>query len=290
MKSTRALLSVLLIGAVSAAAGFMGFNLFQNAQFASAQQQVESTREQLAQVEDLATVFRQVGKVVEPSVVNIEVRKSVRMAGRRQLPFDEDMLRRFFERNGQNPPELPHDNDTFEQRGEGSGVIMEVSDGVAYIVTNNHVAGSASEMTVTLSDGRTIENAELVGADPKTDLAVIKIKADRIIPAKWGNSDELEKGDWVMAFGSPFGYVGSMTHGIVSALNRDSVGILGRYGYENFIQVDAPINPGNSGGPLSNIRGEIVGINTAIASRSGGFQGIGFAIPSNQARVVFSDS
>ena len=128
-------------------------------------------------------------------------------------------------------------------------------------------------MTVTLADGREINKAKLVGADPKSDLAVVKIEADRLIPAKWGDSDDLQKGDWIMAFGSPFGYVGSMTHGIVSALNRTSVGILGQQGYENFIQVDAPINPGNSGGPLVNLHGEVVGINTAIASRSGGVPG-----------------
>ncbi len=129
---------------------------------------------------------------------------------------------------------------------------------------------------------------KLIGADPKSDLAVVRIKADRLIPAKWGNSDELEKGDWIMAFGSPFGYVGSMTHGIVSALNRNQV-IPNQEDYENFIQVDAPINPGNSGGPLVNIHGEVVGINTAIATVSGGFQGIGFAIPSNEAKLVYND-
>jgi serine protease Do len=171
--------------------------------------------------------------------------------------------------------------------GTGSGVIMETVEGGAFVVTNNHVAGNATEMTITLADGRTIDNAKVVGTDPKTDLAVLKIEADRLIPAKWGNSDELQKGDWIMAFGSPMGYIGSMTHGIVSALNRTNVGILGSMGYENFIQVDAPINPGNSGGPLVNVRGEVVGINTAIASVTGGFQGVGFAIPSNQAKVVY---
>src|SRR5439155_17132042 len=156
-----------------------------------------------------------------------------------------------------------------------------------YILTNNHVAGGADEMTVTLSDGRTFKNAKVLGADPKSDLAVIKIDADHLIPAKWGDSAKLQKGDWVMAFGSPFGYIASMTHGIVSALNRD-VGILkSTMGYENFIQVDAPINPGNSGGPLVDVQGNVIGINTAIASRSGGFQGIGFAIPSNQAKFVY---
>ena len=127
-----------------------------------------------------------------------------------------------------------------------------------------------------------------MGTDPKSDLAVIQIKADRLIAANWGNSDELAKGDWVLAFGSPFDYVGSMTHGNRQHLNRDHVmddpARFRKLTYENFpIQVDAPINPGNSGGPLVNIHGEVVGINTAIATVSGGFQGIGFAIPINQA-------
>ena len=165
---------------------------------------------------------------------------------------------------------------------------MEVDGGVGYILTNNHVAGDATEIVVTLADGRRISDAKLVGADPKSDLAVIKINADRLVAAKWGDSSTLHQGDWVMAFGSPFGYVGSMTHGIVSALDRSNVGILGANGYEDFIQVDAPINPGNSGGPLVNLHGEVVGINTAIASQTGVFSGIGFAIPSNEAKFVYT--
>jgi serine protease Do len=118
----------------------------------------------------------------------------------------------------------------------------------------------------------------------------VQIDADKLIPAKWGDSDTLEKGDVIFAFGSPFGYIGSMTHGIVSALNRSEVGIVGRQGgfsYENFIQVDAPINPGNSGGPLVNLHGEVIGINTAIATETGAFNGIGFAIPINQAHPIY---
>jgi serine protease Do len=141
---------------------------------------------------------------------------------------------------------------------------------------------------VTLADGRRIDNAKVLGADPKSDLAVVQIEAPDLQAAKWGDSTTMQQGDWIMAFGAPFGYVGSMTHGIVSALNRTNVGILGRQGYEDFIQVDAPINPGNSGGPLVNLHGEVVGINTAIASRSGGFQGIGFAIPINDAKFVYN--
>jgi serine protease Do len=299
MKPFRSRLAVAMITAASIGGGYFGYNLFQNVQFARAEQKVEATREQLSQVENLSTVFRNVGKVVEPSVVNINVRKKVKGASARSAVPD-DMLRRFFpDRNGDGEPDVPDGlgngggGGDMEQVGTGSGVIMEAGDGDAYIVTNNHVAGGAEEMVVTLSDGREISNGKTLGTDPKTDLAVVKIKADHVIPAKWGNSDTLNKGDWVIAFGSPFGYVGSMTHGIVSALNRQSnphggSGILGPGGYENFIQVDAPINPGNSGGPLVNVQGEVIGINTAIASQSGGFQGIGFAIPSNQAKFVYT--
>src|SRR5688500_8493258 len=283
----KSLTGVVVFGA-AAAAGFMATGLVRDVQFANAQQKVEATREQLAQVEDLARVFREVGKVVEPSVVNIHVTKDTNAMSRR-LPFDDEMLRRFFpDRDGDGEPDMPEEfNNPSPLEGTGSGVIMETVEGGAFVVTNNHVAGNATEMTITLADGRTIDNAKVVGTDPKTDLAVLKTEADRLIPAKWGNSDELQKGDWIMAFGSPMGYIGSMTHGIVSALNRTNVGILGSMGYENFIQVDAPINPGNSGGPLVNVRGEVVGINTAIASVTGGFQGVGFAIPSNQAKVVY---
>lgn len=284
--------TALLTGALIVG-GFLGGTwLLQTVQFAHAQQQVETTREQLAQVEDLASVFRQVNQSIEASVVNIRVEKQVR--GPQMMPFDDDMLRRFFpDEDGDGKPDLPERfgnrrGDTYRQEGTGSGVIMDVENGSAYILTNNHVAGDASKLVVTLNDGRKIDNGTVVGADAKSDLAVVKIDVDRVIAAPWGNSDELQKGDWILAFGSPFGFVGSMTHGIVSAINRDHVGILGADGYENFIQVDAPINPGNSGGPLVNIHGQVVGINTAIASRSGGFQGIGFAIPSNQARQVYN--
>jgi serine protease Do len=205
------------------------------------------------------------------------VRKTIK--GARRLPLDQDLLRRFFPKDENGQPQLPDDMDDgsndMEQVGTGSGVIMDVDGSTAYVLTNNHVAGGAEEMLITLSDGREVSKAKLVGADPKSDLAVVKMTVERVIPAKWGNSDDLQKGDWIMAFGSPFGYVGSMTHGIVSALNRQA-GILGQQGYENFIQVDAPINPGNSGGPLITANGQVVGINTMVAR---GMQGIGFAIP-----------
>src|SRR3954468_22257292 len=284
--------------------GYLGYNYTQNRSFALAEEKREEVRAGLSHAEDLATAFRSVGKVVEPSVVNIQVRK--KGPDVRSLPIDPDDLRKFFPKGPDGEEVIPknfrnprgggqadpdqQDDDAFEmpdQIGTGSGVIMEYNDGKGYILTNNHVAGAAEELTITLADGREFHNGKVLGTDPKTDLAVIEIKADRLSPAKWGNSDDLQKGDWIMAFGSPFGYVGSMTHGIVSALNRQA-GILGAAGYESFIQVDAPINPGNSGGPLVNLHGEVVGINTAIASHSGGFQGIGFAIPSNQAKYVYT--
>jgi len=295
MNRFRKSMSVVVLGAVGAAGVMFGNGLVHDVQFARAEAQVQTSREQLQKADDLSTVFRNVGKAVEPSVVKIEVHKTVKNTMHRSLPFGDDMLKKMFpDRDGDGEPDLPpgfEDNgggdDSFDQIGTGSGVIMEVNGSTAFILTNNHVAGGADEMSVTLSDGRVIKGAKTLGADPKSDLAIVKLEADHLIAAEWGDSSSLQKGDWIMAFGSPFGYVGSMTHGIVSALNRD-VGILReRMGYENFIQVDAPINPGNSGGPLVDVHGKVVGINTAIASRSGGFQGIGFAIPSNQAKFVY---
>jgi serine protease Do len=289
MKSLGRSIGVLIIAGAATAGGFLGFNLLENARFAFAEQKVEATREGLSQIQNLSNIFRYVGKTVEPSVVNINVKKTIHNA--RPMAPEERFFRRFFpDQDGDGQPDMPDmpgmGRDQVEI-GTGSGVIVDVDGDKGYIVTNNHVAGGASEMEITLADGRVIKNAKLVGADPKSDIAVVEITAKHLIPIKWGDSDQVQKGDWVLAFGSPFGYVGSMTHGIVSALNRTSVGILGPQGYEDFIQVDAPINPGNSGGPLVNIHGEVIGINTAIATRSGGFQGIGFAIPSDQARAIY---
>ncbi|MEZ4651894.1 MAG: trypsin-like peptidase domain-containing protein [Candidatus Eisenbacteria bacterium] len=170
----------------------------------------------------------------------------------------------------------------FNQQGSGSGVIMN-KDG--YILTNNHVVANADELDVTLYDGRTA-TAELIGRDEDSDVAVIKIDLDDITPAKFGDSDKLEVGEWVLAAGNPFQLTSSITSGIVSAKGRSRIGLAN---YEDFIQTDAAINPGNSGGALVNLDAEVIGINTAIATRSGGYQGIGFAIPINMASEFAQD-
>jgi serine protease Do len=298
MSKMKRTFAVLALGGVGTASWFVGSGLVQNVQYARAVEQVEVAREQLARAEDLAGVFRTVGKAVEPSVVYIQVTKKEVVADRmgelRRMIPDDDMLRRFFPDNdGDGEPDLPegfggggNGREPNIMQGQGSGVIMEADGSTGWVLTNNHVAGNADEIVVTLADGREIRNAKLVGADPKTDLAVIRIDADRLIAAPWGDSTKMVKGDFVLAFGAPFGMVGSMTHGIVSGFNRQT-GILGQFGYEDFLQTDCPINPGNSGGPLVNLRGEVIGINSAILTKTGAFQGVGFAIPANQAKNIY---
>jgi serine protease Do len=168
----------------------------------------------------------------------------------------------------------------FESIGLGSGVIIDKDNG--YVVTNNHVIKDADEILVRLSQGTDLP-ARLVGADPKTDLAVLKIKADLKVAASWGDSDKLASGDWVLALGSPLAFDRTVTAGIVSATERNDVQI---NEYESFIQTDAAINQGNSGGPLIDLNGKVVGINAAMISRTGGYEGIGLAIPSSMARRV----
>jgi serine protease Do len=169
----------------------------------------------------------------------------------------------------------------FRQRGLGSGIIIE-PDG--FILTNYHVVREANKLKVILSDdGRKEYDAKVIGSDPKTDLAVIKIEAKNLPYARLGDSDQLRVGEWVLAIGAPFGLSHTVTAGIISAKGRSGWRVSD---YEDFIQTDAAINPGNSGGPLVNLRGEVVGINTAIASNTGGYEGIGFSIPSNMAKQL----
>jgi serine protease Do len=228
---------------------------------------------------DLSEAFQNVARKITPSVVNISsYKKSVFSEKEKEKfkdpyfePFKEFFGEDFLEKFGKDRP----------QQGLGTGVIID-KDG--HIVTNNHVVGDADEVLVRLSGEKTPITAKIIGSDPRSDLAVIKIPtSDKLEPAPFGNSDQLKIGEWVIAAGNPFGLDNSITAGIVSAKGRS----LEQQGqFEDFIQTDAAINPGNSGGPLVNIRGEVVGINTAIFSRSGGYMGIGFAIPSNMARSV----
>ena len=171
------------------------------------------------------------------------------------------------------------DQDEAPQGGMGSGVIVSPE---GYVLTNNHVVEGAEQIEIVLHDGRRTQ-AQVIGTDPDTDLAVLKIKLDRLPVIVWGNSDELQVGDRLLAIGNPFGVGQTVTSGIVSALGRNRLGI---NTFENFIQTDAAINPGNSGGALVDVQGHLVGINTAIYSRSGGSMGIGFAIPTSTARQV----
>ncbi len=225
--------------------------------------------------------FREVAKQVSPAVVFIKVEKEVEAQASRNpfnSPFGDEFFRRFF---GQPPQhrEPPQQRPKKRAMGQGSGFLLS-PDG--YIMTNNHVVEGADQVTVTLLDGREYK-ADIVGTDPPSDVAIIKIDETDLPFLRLSDSDKLQVGDWVLAFGNPFGLSHTLTAGIVSAKGRSGMGL---NEYENFIQTDAAINPGNSGGPLINLDGQVVGMNTAIFSRSGGYMGIGFAIPINMAQRI----
>jgi len=215
---------------------------------------------------------------VRPSVVTIEVEKTLdaQRSAFSGDPRAEEFLQRFFGRRG-----MPRQQRQQRTRGAGSGFIIDDS---GYIVTNNHVVDGADSVSVRLSDERQFD-AEVVGYDDKTDLALLKIDADNLTVSTLGDSDATRVGDWVIAIGNPFGLGGTATVGIVSARGRDI-----RSGpYDDYMQIDAPINHGNSGGPVFNTAGEVVGVNTAIYSPNGGSVGIGFAIPANQVSDIVDE-
>lgn len=214
---------------------------------------------------------------VEPSVVTIEVSKS---ASVHEMQFSGDPRAEEFFRHFFGSPGMGQ-NEQRPAKGAGSGFVID-SDG--YIVTNNHVVEGADEVSVHLRDGREY-TAQVVGQDDKTDLALLKIDADDLEAAKFGDSDGARVGDWVVAIGNPFGLGGTATAGIVSARGRD----IQSGPYDDYLQIDAPINQGNSGGPVFNTDGEVVGVNTAIFSPNGGSVGIGFAIPSNQVSDIIAE-
>ena len=208
-------------------------------------------------------------KQVTPAVVNIRVSQTIT----RRSPYDEEMFRRFF-----GMPNNP--GNSREVQSAGSGVIVDAING--HILTNHHVIEGAEKIQISLINGDTLD-AEVIGSDPATDIALLKVDSKILIDIKIGDSDIVQVGDFVIAIGNPFGLSHTVTSGIVSALGRTGIS---NNGYEDFIQTDASINPGNSGGALVNMKGELVGINSAIISRSGGNVGIGFAVPSEIAQSI----
>ncbi len=266
------------LGVLTAVAGVdVGGRVAEQWSYAAERGRIEATASELAGVEQVSNVFRMVARVAKPAVVHIEV------AG--GLFSDEEIeseLEEFRERNGNIPDDAFRD--WLRRRGEaaGSGVVIDER---GYIVTNNHVVGGRELVTVTLWDDRQYP-ATVVGVDPKSDLAVIRIDAPDLQPLRFGDSDQVEVGDWVLAVGAPFGLSQTVTHGIVSAKGRTRVAGI-NITYQDFIQTDAAVNPGNSGGPLLNLRGEIVGINTAIATQQDRYNaGVAFAIPADMAERV----
>src|SRR5437867_8805265 len=235
----------------------------------------------LSRESKITTSFAPAIKKVAPSVVNIYSTKTVRVNPRLMPFFDDPFLRRFF---GGDPNENPQDDRrrsrTREEQSLGSGVIVS-EDG--YILTNNHVVDGADEIKVVLADDKKEFPAKLIGSDPQTDVAVLKVDGKKLPAVTTADSDQLEVGDVVLAIGNPFGIGQTVTMGIVSATGRGGFGVVD---YEDFIQTDASINPGNSGGALVDAEGRLVGLNTFIISGSGGNQGVGFAVPINLARSV----
>jgi serine protease Do len=230
--------------------------------------------------------FADLAERLLPAVVNISTTTTLKNSERGMempqfppgSPFD-DMFRDFMERHGKEGGQEARPQ---KVTSLGSGFVIDPS---GLVVTNNHVIADADEITVTLQDNQAYK-AELVGADPKGDVALLRIKAPKpLVAVSMGNSDEMRVGDWVLAIGNPLGLGGTVTAGIISARSRD----IQAGQYDDFLQTDAAINKGNSGGPLFNMKGDVIGINTAILSQSGGSIGIGFAIPSNQAKKVVTD-
>ncbi len=235
-----------------------------------AEEKTSLTSESLSMAQKLSEAFSLIAEKAAPAVVYIETERVI-TSPFRQIPpmefFGDEFFKRFF-----SPPR-------YKERGAGSGFILS-KDG--YIVTNNHVIEGAQKIIVKLVDGRTFK-AKIIGTDSFSDVALLKIEADNLPVLTLGNSDLLRIGEWVIAIGNPFGLTHTITVGVISAKGRSGIGISD---IEDFIQTDAAINPGNSGGPLINLKGEVIGMNTAIFTRSGGYMGIGFAIPINIVKTV----
>ncbi|MBI5847973.1 MAG: DegQ family serine endoprotease [Nitrospirae bacterium] len=266
--------TLILVGLIIGLGISSNFNLLSNGHT----QEPAISKESIDILSRTGKAMAEVAAAVKPAVVNISSTKTIKISGMQSPFFDDPFFRRFFgDEFGQ--PRRPREH---KSSGLGSGVIVD-KDG--YILTNNHVIKDADEIKVKLSDKREFKG-KVIGTDTKTDLAVIKIDSNHLPVLRIGDSDRLRVGETVIAVGNPFGLNQTVTSGIVSATGRANVGIAD---YEDFIQTDAPINPGNSGGALVNVKGELIGINTAIFSTSGGYQGIGFAIPSSMAKAVMDN-
>ena len=271
----------LMIFAFGVAAGLAGVVAGRWA-YAVSPSESETARKQLAEMakyDQLSVLFRTVAKAVDPAVVEVRVTKKVASGG----PEMNEMLRRYFGEDYRRYHPAPREGGPPQIRpGLGSGVIVDAKNG--YVLTNYHVVADAESVQVVLSDGRKVA-AKWVRTDKQTDLAVIKIATNHLVEAPLGNSDRMDVGDWVLAIGSPRGLAHTVTAGIISAKGR-TTGSPNMY--ENLLQTDASINRGNSGGPLVNMKGEVIGINNAIMTYSGGNEGIGFSIPSNMVRRIMT--
>jgi serine protease Do len=243
------------------------------------------TNSVIAPAQQLSDAFAMVAAHVRPAVVSVFSTKSINIQNDEgQNPFGDEFFHRFFGDQMPNMPQMPNTprQNKGLQRGMGSGMILDEE---GHILTNNHVVEDESALQVQLADERKFD-AEVVSTDPKTDVAIIKIKGEvpKDLPTvQLGDSDALRPGDLVMAIGAPFGFQQTVTHGIISATGRSNVGIAD---FEDFLQTDAPIDPGNSGGPLVNMHGEVIGMNSAIATSVGQFSGVGFAIPINMIKTM----
>lgn len=236
--------------------------------------------------EEAESPFAKVAELVTPAVVNISTEKVIKF---QESPFFEqgDPFEELFRKYFNIPiPSIPRE---YKSTSLGSGFIFNSDGDIYYILTNNHVIANASKIIVKLYDGTKVSgnDVKIIGSDKNTDVAVISIKVKKDLPLlKLGDSDKIKVGDWAIAVGNPFGLEGTVTVGVISAKGRSGIPLPDGPVYENFIQTDAAINPGNSGGPLLNIKGEAIGINTAITSPSGAYAGVGFAIPINTAKFV----
>lgn len=285
-RSGRWTRSIVVVGAIAAAVYLLP-DMARQVAYAVAKGQLEADRSQLAELakqDMISPLFRTVAKICMPAVVEVRVAKKMQV----ESVDPEEYFKRFFgedfsrgrvPRNEIPKPKLRE----YFSRGLGSGVIVDAEKG--HILTNYHVVDGADQVEIVLADQRKLK-AEWIRSDPQTDLAIIKVSPDRLVSVPLGDSDKMQVGDLVLAIGAPEGLPQTVTKGIISALSRTTGN---PEMYQNFLQTDAAINHGNSGGPLVNMHGEVIGINTAIVSRTGVNEGIGFAIPSNMARQVMTE-